>query len=827
MKSVMKKSSKVFSLILCFVTILSLAFTSFACNKKPTTKHVCEHVCPICKGCTSDCKDEVCKNKCKGHAVAPDINVSGTKYVFSAIDGYADVKGTSVGRTEDFSYASEMTVANDSSVTYSLSSKKAEEMTLLVNVSKVFATSYQKYTDLMTVKINGSVYSSETTCPRATNADEKSFDVINLGKVQIKEGENTFVFSVKAANVNLSFASMTLVGSEQAAIKWLAVPDGVTFNAIDDKAIISGGFTKNNAENCAGVAAYETSTVIFRLNLSEADNEAKLTVNISALPYSVKFTDRFEFKINGENMTSEAVTHIGQQWSNYKDIELGTYSLKKGKNIILFSYNPTPGQVYNFRSLTVETKGIVDWYIDQPITVPETATEKTFDALASSVSISGQTEDGKNVLKKSEGENCIGVDNFGAEGVITYSLKSSVTAPVTLYVVASCETNEFNYSDVFMTMLNGDVLSSSAKTPVGTKWTQYERIEVGNYMIDEGKNTLKFHYNPASYKHFNFRGIILKTEADVTVYTEELPENATEKTFSAGSSNVRLEGKTETGLSILGKKTDCIYGVNTGTGKFYYDLVSSKAAVAEVSLKLGAWNAAQTRIDSRFAPALNGEALITDAKTPAQTGTVVLGRYNLQEGLNTFSFTHTVLSGQSNDFYELIVKTDAELTVYKLVVGEAATEKDFTLTDEKVTVTGKISDTASENAGLQIIYKNDSNGRVCPYKAPKNGEVGMITVKFTSDKKTTMELAIEMSAWNSWAQNFGVIFNPTLNGKDISSDALTVQGSTADVSKVTIGVYEIEEGENVLTFTYAPVENQSWHDLGKLFIKTDAAVALA
>ena len=54
----------------------------------------------------------------------------------------------------------------------------------------------------------------------------------------------------------------------------------------------------------------------------------------------------------------------------------------------------------------------------------------------------------------------------------------------------------------------------------------------------------------------------------------------------------------------------------------------------------------------------------TDSKTPLQDGEIVtLGKYNLQEGINKFSFTETIFENQSNDFYDLIIKTDAELSI--------------------------------------------------------------------------------------------------------------------------------------------------------------------
>lgn len=42
----------------------------------PTPKHECDHVCPDCGKCTSECTDPVCADKCKGHIKVAEILVN-------------------------------------------------------------------------------------------------------------------------------------------------------------------------------------------------------------------------------------------------------------------------------------------------------------------------------------------------------------------------------------------------------------------------------------------------------------------------------------------------------------------------------------------------------------------------------------------------------------------------------------------------------------------------------------------------------------------------------------------------------------------------------
>ena len=56
--------TKIMKLVLAVIMVVCLsAAVLVACNQK----HVCQHVCPECGKCLSDCDNEVCKDKCKGH----------------------------------------------------------------------------------------------------------------------------------------------------------------------------------------------------------------------------------------------------------------------------------------------------------------------------------------------------------------------------------------------------------------------------------------------------------------------------------------------------------------------------------------------------------------------------------------------------------------------------------------------------------------------------------------------------------------------------------------------------------------------------------------
>lgn len=59
----MKKTKLFVALILAVIMVAAIALV--ACT--PTEQHKCEHVCPQCQKCLTDCADEACKDKCQGH----------------------------------------------------------------------------------------------------------------------------------------------------------------------------------------------------------------------------------------------------------------------------------------------------------------------------------------------------------------------------------------------------------------------------------------------------------------------------------------------------------------------------------------------------------------------------------------------------------------------------------------------------------------------------------------------------------------------------------------------------------------------------------------
>ena len=75
----MEKSTKKV-LALALMVVLSLSLLCACAGEQPTVepqKHICNDVCSVCGGCTSDCTDPACATKCKGHTPTYTVTVVG------------------------------------------------------------------------------------------------------------------------------------------------------------------------------------------------------------------------------------------------------------------------------------------------------------------------------------------------------------------------------------------------------------------------------------------------------------------------------------------------------------------------------------------------------------------------------------------------------------------------------------------------------------------------------------------------------------------------------------------------------------------------------
>lgn len=126
--------------------------------------------------------------------------------------------------------------------------------------------------------------------------------------------------------------------------------ENYSFNAID--ANVTSGF-KNLREDIVGFEGEDTLVNInYNIN-AERESDFEMGINISANTRSFKLTDVFNITLNDEKLVSTAYTKVGTCWSDYSEITVGTYHLKKGDNIINISYDKslTDWQTFNFKSL--------------------------------------------------------------------------------------------------------------------------------------------------------------------------------------------------------------------------------------------------------------------------------------------------------------------------------------------------------------------------------------------------------------------------------------------------------------------------------------------
>lgn len=273
---------------------------------------------------------------------------------------------------------------------------------------------------------------------------------------------------------------------------------------VKEKDVFYNG-TYNKDEDCVGTIGVGIElTISYYIEAPKAGNY-ELYVEISKNVEIKTFTDVYSTYINGEKLISDATTQIGETWKEYGTIDVGSASLSKGVNEITFKYTELDtSKSFNFRSITLEGDEELN-LVEKPEVVVEGS--YTFKAANSKV-------DASSGAKKNETEDCIGWDaTLGNHVEFTYYVKSDKTEEVEFFVEMSAKPAAEVFTEVYQTVINGDVYHSETKTPIGSMWSDYTEIDIGKVTLKEGINTLKFVYRPADWQTFNFRSIRFKTNS--------------------------------------------------------------------------------------------------------------------------------------------------------------------------------------------------------------------------------------------------------------------------------------------------------------------------
>lgn len=754
-----------------------------------------------------------------------------TRYEFNVIAGYGKLKNAKVTSREGIgSYITDFSWENNSSATLNVYSDIEAQCDMVIKVRKTLEII--TLTSQVAVLINGEMLESIAEVSGSTDGSEAEFDEVNLGQFWLQEGNNVIEIKPQSTISNFDFMSVIFYTDETANLRWNELKDvtGEIFYGIHDAVEIDGDYKKNLEENCIGCAAYGDSSANFPIFASR-ENNAKIYIIQSGMPKYNALTSYYNFTINGERKESAAMTNYTEAlWGDYKIIEIGTYRLVGGKNDIRFEVGPVSwDNSYNIRGIIVETDAVVSFDEVTPeahicldvcpdcggclnelceeeacatkcACVKEELVKYTFPCADARVGISSS-------LIKSRG--VIEVVDYNADNVITYHLHAEKDTTATLsFNVSSNPNAAWTFVDYFKTFVNDVQLSKEEYTTL-TKQTSYETFSdlvIGDIALKQGDNTIEVRYNCAGIYaeqaglgqegyRFDFRSMSLESYSPITFSEQEKVFKAVEAEVTGGSVNLN---------------EDCvgIKAIYDGNGEFTgeyetttirYTVHSSEEAKAKLYATISR-NLVQEPITSVYHLKINGEEKSSTAVSVVgqlwtEYDEIYLGEYDLLAGENTIEFAYhpadSSAAARSYNFRSIRVVSTSH-------IDWKQNHYVFNAIDEQVVVNDNLNKNVDKNY-VEV--------------ASDYGMENTLTFRINSSKATKATISFTVSAnpmaqW-SFVDYFRVWYNAG-ETKDASNKltkdvylAHTQQGSYETFVTVTLGEFDLLEGENEIVLGFA------------------------
>ena len=329
--------------------------------------HVCESVCPTCGKCqNSGCGHHACLEKCE----------CVTNYVFNGVDERVTISD-GLSRNVEGNYIDVTDLATLQKVTFKIYSESEQTVKLgfcisenptaiwpLVDYFRVWVNvddALCNDTDGAALRLDKNVYTAETVQGPGTNYDD-----ILLGDIQLVAGENTITIAwTCVGNEAYKFTLRSLLINAVDPVSW--VPQTYNFSVMAEEVKVEGK-EKDATENCVGAAydgsisasEYQPVVITYQFTLAQAAT-VSFYANITSCPVDHVFTDLFQPTLNGEAITSEVHTVIGECWTNYADLGFAEMALEAGEYTLQFTYKHTPfdGQTFNFAGIKLVSEGVI------------------------------------------------------------------------------------------------------------------------------------------------------------------------------------------------------------------------------------------------------------------------------------------------------------------------------------------------------------------------------------------------------------------------------------------------------------------------------------
>ncbi len=512
-----------------------------------TMIHTCNHVCIVCGKCTNaDCQEPACAQKCTGDPHATDFEAeeasvvkgNGRDLILTA--GYIERLNQNVGAT----------------VTFRIHAASAATVRLFATVS--VRPENNKFTDFMTIDVNGEPFESEGTIPYAAAVSWRTFKETDLGFISLRAGDNTIVFTVVSAeDIGINFDKITVwseveIGAEHGCKHACPVcgkcldptcsdascadkcGDGLAAHVFEAEGgnvqLVKGyrGASALPARGTSGAVTYMSGmsgNYGAELNFSVTSDRATtatLTVTVSKNSAETVFTDLICFFVNDRLIGARPAVVPAGSANDFYELTLGCVSLEEGDNLISFLCVSEQSGYACFDKIALKTEA-----------------ELTPTDLSASKVYRFEAEDSRNEFTKgsatyrdgeltfgyeanSDARNKVGnlTQNVGAS--ITFRLSAENDCTVELIVrVSKRNTGSSVFTDMVEISVNGASIGDRPavvpQTVAGEmNYRTFTDISLGEISLRKGSNTLVYKIISEEDLGYNLDYIKLKGETRVT-----------------------------------------------------------------------------------------------------------------------------------------------------------------------------------------------------------------------------------------------------------------------------------------------------------------------
>lgn len=529
----MKKIGKILALLLAFAMMFS-AFALVGCSDgdKEQDKPPID---------TEDPDDD--KKPDDGDDDDQPDPPTGTEYKFEAEDSRVVLKGGEAGAlgiaSESDLGATETYVANfnaniGASITYYVTAEADTTASLVVSVCK--RTSASVFTEVVFTQVGEEFVDSNALVPALAEGEKEwvTFVDVNLGTVELSEGENVISFTnISAeAGVGYNFNRMSLY-TESVKLDWGTGPqpepdpEGQTYYFEAEDAESNGwgenidghfnGFFVDNAVAAAhggavvrGLGENANKGYYFEFEVEAAEEAEYALYLVMGVGGSLDVDTCFPYSLNGEPVSTGA--GLSGSWEEYKEYKIAQGTLIQGTNTLRFEVKD--GCLANFDAIKIISPA--------ELTGPGAAVVNEYKFEGEKAE-SNSWNDGTDWLWRSPNDAVSGglyishvedaAKDHPGEAWISYTFTSDRAADAVFAFVYALGHDGISAS-AFRVELNGELVTPIPDTMTNSGWGNYISTDYAVLKLIEGQNTIKITVGSGAAGDLDY--FTLKTEAVIT-----------------------------------------------------------------------------------------------------------------------------------------------------------------------------------------------------------------------------------------------------------------------------------------------------------------------